>query len=46
MRQLSTLPYYSPYNFICLVNQNDLWEYIRMPGQLDAEQETETPKEF
>lgn len=40
-RQLFTLLYYSPSNFLCLVNQNNLWELTRMPDQQDAEPDTE-----
>lgn len=39
--KLFTLLYYSPSNFLCLVNQNNLWEWARMPSQQDAEQDTE-----
>lgn len=41
VRQLFTLLYYLPYNFLCLVNQNNLWKWTRMPDQQDTEKDTE-----
>lgn len=41
VRPLFTWLCYSPSNFLCLVNQNNLQERTRMPGQQDAEWDTE-----